>query len=291
MTSTPGPRSRRPLPDQTTSPVNLDEKDLLMTEPVLLQIEGAVATVMINRPDQRNALDAAAKALLLDRLGQAARDDSIRAVVLTGAGSAFCVGQDLGEHAQALAASPATAFDTVDKDYNPVITLLTTMAKPVVAAVNGTCVGAGLGLALACDLRVISSAAKFGTAFSGIGLTCDSGLSVTLVRAVGQARAAQLMLLGTIFTADEAVGWGISGIVADPAETINQAIELAEGLAAGPTRAFAETKALLTAAPTSTWAEALSAESAAQHRLGLTRDHRDAVTAFLRKEKPAFSGS
>ena len=262
-----------------------------MTEPVLFQIEGAVATVIINRPDQRNALDAAAKALLLERLGEAAADDAIRAVVLTGAGSAFCVGQDLGEHARALAADPATAFDTVDKDYNPVITLLTTMAKPVVAAVNGTCVGAGLGLALACDLRVISSAARFGTAFSGIGLTCDSGLSVNLVRAVGQARAAQLMLLGSIFTPDEAVGWGISGIIADPAKTVAAAVEVAERLATGPTLAFAETKALLSAAPTATLAQALAAESAAQHRLGLTRDHRDAVTAFLRKEKPTFAGS
>jgi 2-(1,2-epoxy-1,2-dihydrophenyl)acetyl-CoA isomerase len=262
-----------------------------MTEPVLFQIEGAVATVIINRPDQRNALDAAAKALLLERLQQAAADDAIRAVVLTGAGSAFCVGQDLGEHAQALADDPATALDTVDQDYNPVITVLTTMPKPVVAAVNGTCVGAGLGLALACDLRVISSAAKFGTAFSGIGLTCDSGLSVTLVRSVGQARAAQLMLLGSTFTAEEAVGWGISGIIADPDKTVNAAVELAEVLATGPTRAFAETKALLSAAPTSTMTEALAAESAAQHRLGLTRDHLNAVTAFLRKEKPTFSGS
>jgi len=262
-----------------------------MTEPVLFQIEGAVATVIINRPDQRNALDAAAKALLLERLRQAAGDEAIRAVVLTGAGSAFCVGQDLGEHAQALAADPATAFDTVDEDYNPVITLLATMPKPVVAAVNGTCVGAGLGLALACDLRVISSAAKLGTAFSGIGLTCDSGLSVTLVRAVGQARAAQLMLLGSMFTAEEAVGWGISGIIADPAKTLEAAVEVAEGLAAGPTRAFAETKALLNAASSATLAEALAAESAAQHRLGLTNDHLNAVTAFLRKEQPTFTGA
>jgi 2-(1,2-epoxy-1,2-dihydrophenyl)acetyl-CoA isomerase len=262
-----------------------------MTEPVLFQIEGAVATVIINRPDQRNALDAATKALLLGRLQQAADDDAIRAVVLTGAGPAFCVGQDLGEHAQALAADPTTAFDTLEKDYNPLITLLTTVAKPVVAAVNGTCVGAGLSLALACDLRVISSAAKFGTAFSGIGLTCDSGLSVTLVRSVGQARAAQLMLLGSVFTAEEAVGWGISGIIADPAKTVSAAVELAVGLADGPTRAFAETKALLSAAPTATLAEALATESAAQHRLGLTSDHRDAVAAFLRKQKPTFSGS
>ena len=262
-----------------------------MTEPVLFKIEGPVATVVLNRPDQRNALDRAAKTLLRERLGQAATDDSVRAVVLTGAGSAFCVGQDLGEHAQALAADPATAFDTIDQDYNPVITLLATMPKPVVAAVNGTCVGAGLSLALACDLRVISSAAKFGTAFSGIGLTLDSGLSVTLVRAVGQARAAELMLLGSIFTAADAVGWGISGIIADPDSAIDQATELAQALAAGPTRAFAETKALLNAAPTSTLAQALAAESAAQHRLGLTDDHRGAVTAFLSKEKPTFTGS
>lgn len=262
-----------------------------MTEPVLFQIEGAVAVVIINRPDQRNALDAATKTALLEHLRQAESHDAIRAVVLTGAGSAFCVGQDLGEHAQALAADPATAFDTIDKDYNPLITLLTTMAKPVVAAVNGTCVGAGLSLALACDLRVISSAAKLGTAFSGIGLTCDSGLSVTLVRSVGQPRAAQLMLLGSTFTAEEAVGWGISGVIADPAKTVDAAVELAVGLAKGPTRAFAETKALLSAAPSSTVAEALAAESAAQHRLGLTSDHRNAVTAFLRKEKPTFCGA
>lgn len=262
-----------------------------MTDSVLFQIEGAVATVIINRPDQRNALDAATKALLLDRLQRAAGDDAIRAVVLTGAGPAFCVGQDLGEHAQALADNPAAAFDTLEKDYNPLITLLTTMAKPVVAAVNGTCVGAGLSLALACDLRVISSAAKFGTAFSAIGLTCDSGLSVTLVRSVGPARAAQLMLLGSTFTAEEAVGWGISGIIADPAKTVGAAVDLAVGLADGPTRAFAETKALLSTASTATLAEALAAESAAQHRLGLTRDHLNAVTAFLRKEQPIFSGS
>jgi 2-(1,2-epoxy-1,2-dihydrophenyl)acetyl-CoA isomerase len=262
-----------------------------MTEPVLFQIEGAVATVTINRPEQRNALDAAVKALLFERLQQAASADAIRAVVLTGAGAGFCAGQDLGEHAQALAADPATALDTVDKDYNPIVTLLATMPKPVVAAVNGTCVGAGLGLALACDLRVISAAAKFGTAFTGIGLTCDSGLSVSLVRAVGQARAAQLMLLGSVFTAEEAVGWGISGIIADPAKTVSAAVELAGVLATGPTRAFAETKALLNAAPTSTLAEALAAESAAQHRLGVTNDHLNAVTAFLRKQKPTFSGS
>jgi 2-(1,2-epoxy-1,2-dihydrophenyl)acetyl-CoA isomerase len=262
-----------------------------VTEPVLLQIEGPVATVVLNRPDQRNALDLAAKTLLLDRLRQVAGDDSVRAVVLTGAGPAFCAGQDLGEHAQALAADPATAFDTIDRHYNPVVTLLATMPKPVVAAVNGTCVGAGLGLALACDLRVLSGAAKFGTAFSGLGLTCDSGLSFSLVRAVGQARAAELMLLGAIFSAEEAVGWGISGIIADPAKTVSQAVELAEGLAAGPTRAFAETKALLSASPAQTLAEALAAESAAQHRLGVTDDHRGAVTAFLSKERPTFTGS
>jgi 2-(1,2-epoxy-1,2-dihydrophenyl)acetyl-CoA isomerase len=260
-------------------------------EPVALQPDGAVTTVVINRPRQHNALDNATKTALREALEQVATDASVRAVVLTGAGSAFCVGQDLAEHAQALGKDPATAFDTVDEHYAELVTALVTMAKPVVAAVNGTCVGAGLGLALACDLRVLASTARFGTAFTAIGLTCDSGLSSTLVQAVGRSRASELVLLGEMFTAEQALAWGISGLLAEPGETLGRAQELAQRLASGPTRAYAESKALLLAASSTTLTQALVAESAAQHRLGLTSDHQDAVTAFLEKQRPRFTGS
>jgi 2-(1,2-epoxy-1,2-dihydrophenyl)acetyl-CoA isomerase len=258
---------------------------------VVLDRDGAVATVVINRPRQHNALDNATKTALRDVLEQVATDASVRAVVLTGAGSAFCVGQDLAEHAQALQVDPATAFDTVDEHYARVVTAVVTMAKPVVAAVNGTCVGAGLGLALACDLRVLASTARFGTAFTAIGLTCDSGLSASLVQAVGRSRASELVLLGEIFTAEQALAWGISGLLTEPDETLARAKELAQRLASGPTRAYAESKALLHAVSSTALPQALVAESAAQHRLGLTRDHQDAVAAFLDKRRPDFTGA
>jgi len=258
--------------------------------PVLVDRIGAAATVTINRPDRRNALDTATKVALREALVEVGADSTVRAVVLTGAGSAFCVGQDLAEHAEVLSTDAAKAFETVDEHYRPIVVALTTMPKPVVAAVNGACVGAGLGLALACDLRVFSSTAKFGTAFSAIGLTCDSGLSATLVRAVGQSRASELVLLGDAFGADQALAWGIGGTIVEPDDVLARAQQLAQRLAAGPTQAYAESKSLLAAAPSSTVGDALVAESAAQHRLGLTSDHLAAVTAFLAKEKPTFDG-
>jgi 2-(1,2-epoxy-1,2-dihydrophenyl)acetyl-CoA isomerase len=147
---------------------------------VLLVRDGSVATITMTRP----ALTTPVKTALLDAVTQAGADETVRAVVLTGSGKAFCMGQDLVEHAAQLDTDAAHAFDTVEQHYNPIVLGLATMPKPVIAAVNGACVGAGLGFALACDLRIASAKAKFGTAFTAIGLTCDSGLSVTLARAV-----------------------------------------------------------------------------------------------------------
>jgi len=249
--------------------------------------EGAVATVTLAEP----ALRTAVKTALRDALVEVAGDDTVRAVVLTGTGNAFCVGQDLGEHAAALRADPATAFDTIAVHYNPIVMALSTMPKPVVAAVNGTCVGAGLGFALACDLRVTADTAKFGTAFTGIGLTCDSALSATLARAVGSARASELVLLGEPFTAEQAAQWGIAGRVVPAAEVASTAARLAARLAAGPTRAYAEAKLALAASWGAPLPEVLRVEREAQARLGLTADHRGAVESFLGKTKPVFDGS
>lgn len=257
---------------------------------VLVTHQGAVATVTLNRPDRGNGLTAELKHRLVEALEQIGKDDAVRAVVLTGAGKSFCVGQDLAEHADALRADAGTAFDTVGEHYNPIVTALATMPKPVVAAVNGTCFGAGLGFALACDLRIASSGARFGTAFTAIGLTCDSGLSASLVHAVGAARASELVLLGEPFTAQQALDWGIVGRVVPAEEVAAAAAKLAERLAAGPTAAYAEVKQALAAARQPALADVLRSEGEAQARLGLTQDHRAAVEAFLAKEKPTFAG-
>jgi len=262
----------------------------LTDQPVLVERADAVATVTLNRPDRHNALTRELKEALVEALQDVAADDDVRAVVLTGAGSSFCVGQDLGEHAAALEADASTAFDTVPEHYSPIVTALATMPKPVVAAVNGTCVGAGLGFALACDLRFFADGATLGTAFSAIGLTCDSGLASTLPRAVGEARARQLVLLGRNFTPDEAVGWGIAGEVVPAEEVLAAATKTASRLAAGPTLAYAESKRLLAVGLDRTLADTLGEEAVAQARCGLTQDHRGAVTAFLNREKPTFSG-
>jgi 2-(1,2-epoxy-1,2-dihydrophenyl)acetyl-CoA isomerase len=250
----------------------------------------AIATVTLNRPDRNNGLSAAMKVRLRDVLQDVAEDASVRAMVLTGSGKSFCVGQDLAEHAAALKADASTAFDTVGEHYNPIVTALATMPKPVIAAINGTCVGAGLGFALACDVRIAADAARFGTAFTAIGLTCDSGLSATLTHAVGASRASELLLLGEPFTAEQALQWGIVGRVVPGGELAETAGELAERLAAGPTAAYAEAKRALASARQLSFLEVLAAERAAQARLGLTGDHRTAVEAFLAKEKPTFIG-
>ncbi|MEV1242406.1 enoyl-CoA hydratase/isomerase family protein [Nonomuraea sp. NPDC050022] len=282
-------------PSQDATPVTVErdgapvisERD---AAPVTVERDGAVAVLTLNRPDRRNALDAGMKTALRRALEEAASDDAVRAVLLTGAGSAFCVGQDLAEHAAALRADAAHAFDTVEEDYAPIIRLLATMGKPVVAVVNGTCVGAGLALALACDLRVLAEEAVFATAFTGIGLTCDSGLSTTLTRSVGEARSKELVLLGESFTAQQAVAWGISGRVVSRADVGTAGRELAARLAAGPTAAYAASKLLIAQSWGRDLGTVLTAEARAQAQLGRTADHAGAVEAFLAKRKPVFEG-
>jgi 2-(1,2-epoxy-1,2-dihydrophenyl)acetyl-CoA isomerase len=254
---------------------------------VTVERDGAVASVILPGP----ALSVAVKEGLLSSLRSVADDESVRAVMLTGTGRAFCVGQDLAEHAAALGKDPATALETVQEHYNPIVTMLTTMAKPVVAAVNGTCVGAGLGLVLACDFAVVAEGAVLGTAFTGIGLTCDSGLSVTLPAAVGMPRARALLLRPTTFTAEQAVSWGLPFELVPADQVRATAASLAVALASGPTAAYAETKRLLVDGASRPFADSLAAEGAAQRRLGTTADHANAVRAFLAKGKPVFQGS
>ena len=245
-----------------------------------------VATVTL----QNSALSHRSRAELTDVLRAVAADPSVRAVVLTGAGRAFCVGQDLAEHVEALRADPATAMDVVADSYNPMVLALAAIRVPVVVGVNGACVGAGLGLALAGDLRVAAVGAKFGTAFTGIGLSSDSGLAARLVHCLGVSRATELLLLPEPITAETALQWGLVHRVVDPEHLLDEAQTLATRMAHGPTAAYRAVKTVLATAATDTLEDTLALEARLQSELGRTADHSEAVEAFLAKRPPVFGG-
>jgi 2-(1,2-epoxy-1,2-dihydrophenyl)acetyl-CoA isomerase len=250
----------------------------------------AVAVLALNRPARYNALTVELKVALRDAIQELSRAGDVRALVLTGEGKAFCVGQDLGEHAEALRSDRDGAFNTVEEHYNPIVLGLHELPFPVVAAINGPCVGAGLGFALACDLRIAAAGLKFSTAFTGIGLTADSGLSASLAHALGAARATELLLLNESFTAEDAKAWGLLRDVVPAEEVLPAALQLARRLATGPTRAYVEVKRAVRRGAVSDLSAVLAEEGAAQARLAGTQDHVAAVDAFLDKRRPTFEG-
>lgn len=204
------------------------------TTAVAYSVDAGVATIAFNRPAASNALNRVMKNELLQALSAADRDSSVRAVIITAAGKNFCVGQDLAEHVEALRADPSHAMDTVREHYNPVMQALEAIKVPVVVAVNGACVGAGLGLALGADIRIAGSRAKFGTAFTGIGLAADSALSASLPRLIGASRATAMFLLGDSIDAATAQAWGLVHQVVDDGSLLDVATGLADRLAEGP---------------------------------------------------------
>ncbi len=261
-----------------------------MSDTVLLDVTDGVATITLNRPEGMNALTLEAKTALLAAVTTVAGDEAVRAVVLTGSGRAFCVGQDLREHAALIEAGDPAPLSTVREHYNPVVTAIAAMPKPVVAAINGTAAGAGLGIACVCDFRIGSSGSRYTTAFAGIGLTADSGLSWTLPRLVGSGRAAALLLLAEPFTTEQALEMGLLNAVVAPEQVLPAAQELAARLAAGPTAAYACIKESLAFASDSSLVAALAKEDELQTRAGATADHAGAVGSFLSKQAPVFSG-
>ncbi|RFS84866.1 enoyl-CoA hydratase [Actinomadura spongiicola] len=260
-----------------------------MTETVLYDVTDGVGTITLNRPDGMNALTVRMKELLRATVVRAAADPAARAVILTGAGRAFCAGQDLREHADNLAAGKGLD-GTVRDHYNPIVLALAGMRKPVVAAVNGVAAGAGASLAFACDLIVASDRARFATAFTGIGLAPDSGMSWTLQRLVGRARAAELLLLGEPLPAERALELGLVNRVVAADELAPASVELARRLATGPTFAYGAVKAALDFAATHDLAAALEREAELQDECERTADHRAATEAFLNKRQPTFEG-
>jgi 2-(1,2-epoxy-1,2-dihydrophenyl)acetyl-CoA isomerase len=252
--------------------------------------DDSVAILTLNRPDSLNSLSVELKTALLQALSDAAADPGVRAVILTGNGRAFCAGQDLAEHVTLLESGDAAPLTTVRQHYNPIAHSLLTMPKPVIAAVNGTAAGAGASLALACDLRVVSARASFLLAFANVGLGLDTGLSWTLPRMVGSARAMELALLVEPFSAERAAELGLVTQLVEPDRVLPAAIELATGLGRGPTAAYAAIKQAIHFGGSHGLTESLENEVVQQNSVGATDDHRAAVAAFLRKQRPVFTG-
>jgi 2-(1,2-epoxy-1,2-dihydrophenyl)acetyl-CoA isomerase len=269
--------------------VTIEEQNSV--EPVLYDMSGAVATITFNRPDAMNALDVPTKEALLAALLRAGADEAVRAVVLTGKGRAFCVGQDLREHAQKLL-SNEPPLKTVREHYNPITLAIVEMQKPVIAALNGVAAGAGASLAFACDLRLAAETAAFNLAFAGVALTADTGASWTLPRLVGRAKALEMLLLPETIPVQQAEGLGLVTEIVPADKLAEHAAQLAARLAAGPTIAYAALKAAVGYGESHPLAETLAFEDEMQTRCGRTKDHREAVDAFLARPKrdPHFIG-
>jgi 2-(1,2-epoxy-1,2-dihydrophenyl)acetyl-CoA isomerase len=246
--------------------------------------EGAVLTIVLNRPDKLNAINRAVHAGLRDGLKEA-RDADVRAVVITGAGRGFCAGQDLSEFEEL-----PDIGDALRATYHPNVLAIRALEKPVVAAVNGACAGAGLSLACACDIRVASDAASFVPGFIGIGLVPDSGGTFFIHRLLGAPRAFEWMTSNRRLTAAEAHAWGLVSEVVEADGFEARVKELAAELADRPTRAVGMTKRLFDHADTATLEEQLEYEAQLQAAAAASEDFREGVTAFVDKRAPMFRG-
>jgi 2-(1,2-epoxy-1,2-dihydrophenyl)acetyl-CoA isomerase len=248
--------------------------------------EDSVLTIVLNRPEVLNALNRSVHAGIVDALEQA-KDVSVRAVVITGAGRGFCVGQDLQE----FSSGAGDVAQNLRDNYHRTVLAIRALEKPVIAAVNGAAAGAGLSLALACDIRIAADSASFVPAFIKIGLVPDSGGTWLVRRLLGASRAFEWLTTGRRLDADEARTWGLVSEVVSADELLERAREVAALFAAMPTRAVWQTKRLLDAAEDTTFAEQLELEARTQAELTRTADFHEGVTAFLEKRDAAFTGA
>jgi 2-(1,2-epoxy-1,2-dihydrophenyl)acetyl-CoA isomerase len=250
-------------------------------------VDGPVATIVLDRPDALNSLTVALKVELLAAVRAADSDRDIRALILTGAGRAFCAGQDLRERLE-----PGAAPLDVElrERYNPIVRALRGTRLPVVAAVNGVAAGAGASLAMACDIRIAAESASFVLAFDRVGLIPDSGATWLLPRLVGAGRATEIAMLGDPVDADTALRIGLVNRVVAADALMADAAAMAARLAAGAPQALALTKRTMEAAWDLDLGAALEAEATAQGGAGRTSDHAEGVAAFVEKRKPQFTG-
>ncbi|CAH0528629.1 1,2-epoxyphenylacetyl-CoA isomerase [Allocatenococcus thiocycli] len=261
-----------------------------MEELILFQVEAGVAVITLNRPKQLNSFNPDMHKALKRALKQAETDDSVRAVLLTGTGRGFCAGQDLNDRNVNSGAEMPDLGESIEKYYNPLIKQISSMPKPVIAAVNGVAAGAGANIAFACDIVFAAKSASFIQAFCKIGLVPDSGGTWTLPRLVGSARAKALMLLGDKVSASQAQEWGMIWQCVEDEELIEKAMSVANHLATQPTKGLGLIKHALNHSSENSLEVQLDLEKDLQRLAGRTDDYREGIAAFFDKRAPEFKG-
>lgn len=255
---------------------------------VLVDRADAIVTLTLHRPERLNAVTETLYAELIEALTQAGADPAVRAVVLTGAGRAFCVGADLKGHGES-ARSEDERLQYAERGQQAALAILE-CEKPVIAAVNGHAIGAGLELAVACDLSVVAAEAKLRFPELGLGTFVGGGVTVTLVERAGHARASELLLLGRFFTGADALAYGLCNEVAPAADVPLRALQLAQEVAAQAPRSVARMKQLLRLARERTLHEAMAAEARALAACMGTKDWQEGIDAFAARRQPRFTG-
>tara|TARA_B110000977_G_C10982597_1_gene456736 strand:- start:72 stop:890 length:819 start_codon:yes stop_codon:yes gene_type:complete len=265
-----------------------------MSDTVLCEDHGGWLKIILNRPDRLNSLNVEMHLALRDALDKAADskfgNDTIRAVLITGAGRGFCAGQDLGDRNPDGGNWPPDLEATLNEYFNPLVRRIKDLPMPVICAVNGVAAGAGANVALACDIVLAAESARFIQAFSKVGLVPDAGGSWLLPNLVGQARAMGLALTGEALPAPMAAEWGMIWKAYPDDKLIPAAEAMTAQLAAGPTLAYAGTKALMQQASTNSLSAQLDAEAYIQQACGVSDDYAEGVRAFLAKRPAQFSG-
>ncbi|HET7580755.1 MAG TPA: enoyl-CoA hydratase-related protein [Bacillales bacterium] len=255
------------------------------------EVEGAVATITLNRPKAMNALTRTMRSELLDALNHTAEDENIRALILTGAGKGFCVGQDVKEMSDYYESEGPELGRLVEEEYIPLVKSLRSMPKPTITLVNGTAVGGGMAFPLATDFRISTEKSTLTPVFVNVGIAPDTGVTYLLGRAIGHTQAIELAMRGKSLTPDDLVKHGLAEKVnASLEEAQEEAQKLAAHLANGPTQSYWRIRQLFDQAASSSLEETLAFERDTQDDLAHTADHLEAVKAFMEKRKPNFQG-